>query len=84
MTLVKKSITLTEQQDQWIKSQVENGRYGNESEVLRDLIRRAQDRQHSLGHLRQALLAGEESGISSKTAREVLAQARERHGTSSQ
>ena len=35
---------MTEQQDIWISSQLKTGRYGNESEVIRDLIRERQIR----------------------------------------
>ena len=31
--------------DDWIKSQIENGRYGNDSEYVRDLIRKDQERR---------------------------------------
>lgn len=75
MGLIKKSITLTEQQDQWVKSQVEAGHYGNESEVLRDLIRREQKRSTELEATRLALVEGERSGISSESAREVASAA---------
>ena len=42
--MVKKSISVTEQQNAWINAQIETGRYGNESEVVRDLIRERQSR----------------------------------------
>ena len=42
MPMVKKSISVTQQQDAWISAQIETGRYGNESEVVRDLIRERQ------------------------------------------
>ena len=42
--MVKKSISVTEQQAVWINAQIETGRYGNESEVVRDLIRERQIR----------------------------------------
>ena len=45
MPMVKKSISVTEQQDIWISSQIKTGRYGNESEVVRDLIRERQIRE---------------------------------------
>ena len=45
MAMVKKSITVTEQQDSWIKIQIETGHYGNESEVVRELIRERQLRE---------------------------------------
>ena len=43
MATVRKTITLTDQQDDWIKSQVERGDYTNDSEYIRDLIRRKQE-----------------------------------------
>ena len=45
MATVRKTITLTDQQDDWIKAQVEGGKYTNDSEYTRDLIRREQFRQ---------------------------------------
>ena len=42
MAQVRKSITITEQQDAWLKRQVESGNYASDSEVIRDLIRSRQ------------------------------------------
>ena len=44
MATVRKTITLTDQQDEWIKSQISNGDYTNESEYFRDLVRRDQNK----------------------------------------
>lgn len=38
MSIVRKTISLTEQQDQWVKSQINAGHYTNDSEYIRDLI----------------------------------------------
>ena len=62
MTTVRKTITLTDKQDNWIKVQIENGHYTNDSEYIRDLIRREQERSAQLDALRAALIEGEESG----------------------
>lgn len=59
MPVVKKSISITEPQNQWIKSQLDSGRYGNESELYRELIRKAQDEEKALAELRAALQEGE-------------------------
>jgi antitoxin ParD1/3/4 len=56
------TITLTGQQDDWIKTQVENGDYTNDSEYIRDLIRREQDRGAEIEAIRSALIEGEKSG----------------------
>ena len=71
MSMVKKSITITEQQDEWIKTQIESGHYGSDSEVLRDLIRHAQTRHDDIEAIRAALLEGEESGLSDRTPEQI-------------
>lgn len=43
--MIRKTITVTEQQNDWIKAEMAQGHYGNESELIRDLIR-ARQRQN--------------------------------------
>ncbi|MEX0731089.1 MAG: type II toxin-antitoxin system ParD family antitoxin [Aquisalimonadaceae bacterium] len=62
MSMHRKTITLTEQQDDWVKDQIESGQFGNDSEYIRHLIRRDQQAQERLATLRQALAEGESSG----------------------
>ncbi len=62
MATVRKTITLTAQQDDWIKAQIEAGRFTNDSEYIRDLIRREQERGVEIEAIRNALIEGERSG----------------------
>ena len=62
MSTVRKTITVTDQQDSWIAAQVQAGRFTNDSELIRDLIRREQERHAELETVRAALIAGESSG----------------------
>lgn len=62
MSMHRKTITLTEQQDDWVKAQIESGHFGNDSEYIRDLIRRDQLAKERLATLKQALAEGESSG----------------------
>ena len=62
MATVRKTITLTEQQNAWIAGQIEAGRYTNDSEAIRDLVRREQERGFEVEAIRQALIEGEQSG----------------------
>lgn len=62
MSTVRKTITLTEQQDRWVKAQIEAGHYTNDSEYIRDLIRREQERSAEIEAIRTALIEGETSG----------------------
>lgn len=62
MATVRKTITLTQQQDAWIADQIASGSYTNDSEAIRDLIRQAQQRDLELDAIRAALVEGELSG----------------------
>lgn len=79
MSMVKKSISVTKQQDQWLKAQLESGNYGNESEVFRDLIRERVNKDTEIERIRAALIEGEQSGISSKTVDEIWEEAQRLH-----
>lgn len=62
MATIRKTITLTQQQNDWIAAQIAAGSYTNDSEAIRDLIRREQARSAEIETIRQALIEGEESG----------------------
>ena len=83
MPMVKKSISVTDQQDSWIKAQIKTGHYGNESEVVRELIRerqlRDQETPAEIEAIRAALIEGEQSGFSDRTVDEIWEEARQRH-----
>ncbi len=76
MAMVKKSITVTEQQDSWIKIQIETGHYGNESEVVRELIRerqlREQEGAREVQVIRAKLREAEQSGFTRQSSDELL------------
>ena len=73
MALVKKSITVTEQQDKWIQAQLASGNYASDSELLRDLIRKEQQRSAEVEAIRQKLLEAEQAGFVEKAPQEMLA-----------
>ena len=76
MAMVKKSITVTEQQDSWIKIQIETGHYGNESEVVRELIRerqlREQEGAREVQVIRAKLREAEQAGFTRQSSDELL------------
>ena len=73
MAMVKKSITITDQQDQWIKAQMATGNYATDSEVVREALRQKQERDAEVEAIRAALIEGEQSGISDRTPEDVRA-----------
>ena len=62
MGTTRKTITVTDQQDAWIKAQIEAGGFTNDSEYVRDLIRRDQARSAEMDAIRAELIKGEASG----------------------
>ncbi len=76
MTMTRKTITIPVSMDEWVKHQVGSGRYGNDSEYFRDLIRHDQEKQERLEALRAAVDVGRQSGISDKSMNDVLREAR--------
>ena len=76
MAMVKKSISVTDQQNDWIKARIASGHYGNESEVLRELIREKQIQEQEtpaeIEAIRAKLIEGEKSGFIDKSRDEIL------------
>ncbi len=79
MSMQRKTITITQQQASWIKSQINSGEYGNDSEYIRELIRLDQAHKNKIAILRSALIEGEKSGISQRSMANILEDAKKRH-----
>ena len=73
METVRKSITFTNQQDSWIKLRVKSGDFTNDSEYIRDLVRKDQEENMKLLELKQAIDEGLQSGTSKLTISDILA-----------
>jgi antitoxin ParD1/3/4 len=78
--MLRKTITVTKQQDSWIKSQIASGQYGNDSEYMRDLVRKDQEYKQKLSTLRSALQEGENSGESALSMRNILTNTKKKFG----
>ncbi len=77
MSMIRKTITITEQMDAWVKDLIKAGKYGNDSEYFRDLIRNDQNKEDGLDALRALLVEGEVSGVSDNTITEIWDEAEE-------
>ena len=72
MATIRKSITFTTQQEDWIKLQVEKGLYTNESEYIRDLIRKDQKNYLEHRQLKNAINEGLQSGVSENSILDIM------------
>ena len=73
MTTVRKTISLSDQQDAWIKAQIARGAFSNDSEYIRHLVRRDQEQANRLAGLRAAIAEGLESGVSARSLDDIWA-----------
>jgi len=82
MATVRKTITLSESQDAWIKSQIARGAFTNDSEYIRDLVKRDQSQEDRLATLRAAIAEGLDSGTSDQSLDDIWSAAEDRatHG----
>lgn len=71
MGTTRKTITVTDQQDQWIKAQIEAGDFTNDSEYIRDLIRRDQG-SAKFQALKIAIEEGLNSADSDRTIPQIM------------
>ncbi len=73
MGMIKKSITVTDKQEEWIQSQMATGNYGTDSELIREALREKQMRMAEIDVIRAKLIEAEQSGFINKTPEEMLA-----------
>jgi antitoxin ParD1/3/4 len=77
MAMVKKSITVTAQQDKWIRAQMETGNYATDSEVIREALREKEMRAREIEYIRAKLIAAEQSGFTDLSRDEILQKSKE-------
>lgn len=68
------SITLGDHFDGFISAQLESGRYGSASEIVRAGLRLLEDSENKRQALRQMLIQGEESGVTDYNYKDFLAE----------
>ena len=72
MGTVRKTITLTDQHERWIKVRTATGDLTSDSEYIRELIRRDQEESIKLQALKSAIQEGLDSGVSDKTVPQIM------------
>ncbi len=74
----RQSITFTEPNDEWLKSQIESKEYTSKSELVNDLIRQARQQQKQVDWIRLKLENAEKSGLSRDSRDEILNESKRR------
>lgn len=70
--MARQSISFTEPNDQWLKSQIENKEYNSKSELVNDLIRQARKQQKQVDWIRLKLETAEKSGFTEDSKEDIL------------
>ncbi|WKV11836.1 type II toxin-antitoxin system ParD family antitoxin [Marivirga harenae] len=74
--MARQSISFTEPNDKWLKSQVDSQEYSSKSELVNDLIRQARNQQKQIDWIRTKLEKAEKSGFTNSTKEQILAQSK--------
>lgn len=70
--MARQSISLTEPNDKWLKSQIENKEYSSKSELVNDLIRQARNQQKQVDWIKLKLETAERSGFTNESQEDIL------------
>lgn len=70
--MARQSISLSEPNDEWLKSLVKKKEYASKSEIVNDLIRQARQQQVQVDWIRAKLEVAENSGFTGKTKSQIL------------
>ncbi len=73
------SITIGAELDDFVTQLIESGRYGSTSEVVRSALRLLERQENQTMALKKAIQAGEQSGESDLTLKDIAAQVKQKH-----
>lgn len=74
--MARQSISFTEPNDEWLKTQVESKEYSSKSELVNDLIRQARQQQQQVDYIRLKLEKAEASGFTTDSKEDILARSK--------
>lgn len=76
--MARQSITLANQNDEWLKQQVTNEEFTSKSEAVNYLIKLAREREEYHNYVQMKIDRGLKSGFSTKTKEELFAEIKSR------
>lgn len=66
------NVSLPDPMRDWVQGRIDSGRYASVSDYVRDLIRRDQAVADQRARLVEALVEGEESGVSTRQVTDIV------------
>ncbi|RRJ87698.1 ribbon-helix-helix domain-containing protein [Flavobacterium macacae] len=75
--MARQSISLTQPNDEWLKTQVDLQEYSSKSELVNDLIRQARKQQNQVNWLKAKLEKAEASGFTTDGKEEIRSRSKE-------
>jgi antitoxin ParD1/3/4 len=70
--MTRQSISLTQPNDEWLKSQVDSKEYSSKSELVNDLVRQARKQQCQIDWINSKLENAEKSGFTNESKEQIL------------
>ena len=74
--MTRQSISFTQPNDEWLKTQVDNKEYSSKSELVNDLIRQARKQQRQIDWIRLKLERADNSGFTNENRGQILAKSK--------
>ena len=68
----RQSISFTQPNDEWLKTQVESKEYSSKSELVNDLVRQARKQQRQIDWISSKLEKAEKSGFTTDSKEKIL------------
>ena len=72
----RQSISFTEPNDEWLKSQIDSKEYKSKTELVNDLIRQARKQQSEIDLIRMKIDKAEKSGFTPDSRSQILNQSK--------
>ena len=70
--MTRQSISFTQPNDEWLKTQVDSKEYSSKSELVNDLVRQARKQQCQIDWIRSKLESAENSGFTNDSKEQIL------------
>jgi len=70
--MARQSISFTQPNDEWLKTQVDSKEYSSKSELVNDLVRQARKQQRQIDWISSKLENAENSGFTTDSKEQIL------------